>query len=98
MEIEQTAIAGTLESSYIQITVSKSTAGINIELDSQVAKQYGTQIKKVLMDTLNSYGITSVKVKAVDKGALDCTIKARIIAALNRSLGKQNTDIDWEVL
>ena len=98
MKIEKTAIAGTLESSDIQITVSKSTEGIQIELDSQVAKQYGTQIKKVMTDTLEAYGITEAKVKAVDKGALDCTIKARMVAAINRAIDAKHTDINWEVL
>ncbi|WP_423752619.1 hypothetical protein [Bacillus velezensis] len=41
--------------------------------------------------------MTNVKLKAVDKGALDCTIKSRLITAIQRAIDKQN-DPDWEVL
>ncbi len=46
MEIKTTGVAGTLESSDIQIMISKGTDGIQIDLDSEVAKAYGDQIKK----------------------------------------------------
>ncbi|BAX67173.1 hypothetical protein FD49_GL000154 [Latilactobacillus sakei subsp. sakei DSM 20017 = JCM 1157] len=46
---------------------------------------------------LDQYGLTNVKIKAVDKGALDCTIKARLITVIQRATDKQN-DPDWEVL
>ncbi len=36
MEIKQTAIAGTLESSDIQIMLSKGQSGIQIDLESDV--------------------------------------------------------------
>ena len=41
MEIKSTAIAGTLESSDIQITISKNDNGIEIDLDSDVSKYLG---------------------------------------------------------
>lgn len=98
MKIEQTAVAGTLESSDVQVTISKNSDGIAIELDSQVVKQYGPQIKALVAEILASYDITDAKLKLVDKGALDCTIKARTVAAINRSLGHAHQDINWEVL
>ncbi|MFC0234100.1 citrate lyase acyl carrier protein [Vagococcus entomophilus] len=97
MKIEKTALAGTLESSDIQIMLSQGENGIEIELESQVMEQFGKQITKVIRETLVSYGIDQVKVKAVDKGALDCTIQARTRAAIQRSLGKEH-DLDWEAL
>nr|WP_307722460.1 hypothetical protein [Lactiplantibacillus dongliensis] len=36
-------------------------------------------------------------IKIIDKGALDCTIKARIETAYYRSIGKK-IDLTWEVL
>lgn len=97
MEITTTAMAGTLESSDIQITISAGTNGITIDLDSSVAKLYGNQIKKVITDTLTAVGIQNANVKAVDKGALDCVIKARALAAAQRALGTTDQPA-WEVL
>ncbi|BDR60558.1 citrate lyase acyl carrier protein [Lactobacillus xylocopicola] len=87
MEIKTVGVAGTLESSDIQIMVSPATGGIQIELDSEVAKAYGKQIKKVITATLTDFGITSAKIKATDKGALDCVIAARTLAAVQRATG-----------
>ncbi|WP_093624850.1 citrate lyase acyl carrier protein [Limosilactobacillus gorillae] len=96
MEIKQTALAGTLESSDVQITLSKGQ-GINIDLNSSVEELYGKQIKKVITDTLAKYEITDANVKVVDKGALDCVIKARMMAVIQRALGTADQP-NWEVL
>ena len=89
MEIKETAVAGTLESSDIQIMLSKGTDGIAIDLESDVAKQFGNQIKKVITETLTAMGIQNAKVKAVDK--------ARTIAAAQRA-AKTTDEPAWEVL
>lgn len=83
------ASAGTLESGdiFVQILPSDSK-GVNIELDSTVAYQFEKQIKSVIEQTLKELGISDVNVKATDKGALDCTIKARVTAAAVRATGK----------
>ena len=81
------AIAGTLESGDIMITIGPGE-GLNIELDSSVAAQFGRQIKSVIEETLSGLGISDAKVKALDKGALDCTIRARVTAAAVRWTGK----------
>ena len=59
-----------------------------------VINQYGNQIKKVAYETLENLGIDNVKLTIIDKGALDCTIKARIEAAVYRSVG-QIEDLPW---
>ena len=41
----------------------------------------------VIINTLKELGINKANVKATDKGALDCTIKARVTAAAVRSTG-----------
>ena len=46
------------------------------------------------IETLENLGIDNVKLTIVDKGALDCTIKARIEAAVYRSVG-QIEDLPW---
>ncbi|NVY96227.1 citrate lyase acyl carrier protein [Lactobacillus sp. DCY120] len=97
MEIKKTAVAGTLESSDVQIMLAAGAAGIEIELESDVAKQFGLQIKQTITDTLKKMEITNAKVKVVDKGALDCVIKARTIAAAQRACDTVATPA-WEVL
>ena len=86
MELKN-AIAGTLESGDIMIQIS-SGRGLEIDLQSSVAAQFGSQIKAVITETLMGLGIEDAAVKAVDKGALDCTIRARVTAAAVRATGK----------
>ena len=83
------AIAGTLESGDILIQISPAEKeGLEIELDSTVAYQFGNQIKKVIAETLEGLDVKNAYVKATDKGALDCTIRARVTAAAVRATGK----------
>lgn len=95
MEIKQTAVAGTVESSDIMITLVPNDAHeIEINLDSSVEKQFGKQIRKVIAETLALLKVESVKVTAIDKGALDCTIQARVISAAYRAAGEAT--YDWK--
>ncbi|MGH2312749.1 citrate lyase acyl carrier protein [Streptococcus uberis] len=87
MDIMQTAVAGSLESSDIMITVNPAADGITIDLESSVEKQFGRRIRQVIEETLKHLGVNGVLVQAVDKGALDCTIQARTIAAVHRAAG-----------
>jgi citrate lyase subunit gamma (acyl carrier protein) len=83
------AMAGTLESGDILVQLSPSdTGGVEVELDSTVAYQFGNQIKRVIIETLQGLQVDNVHVKATDKGALDCTIRARVTAAAVRATGK----------
>ena len=83
----QTAQAGTLESSDIMITLSQGSpgSGLKIELESIVMAQYGEAIRRVITETVNGQGIADIYIKAVDRGALDCTIRARTLTALARA-------------
>ncbi len=60
----------------------------------KVINQYGNQIRKVVFETLENLGIDNVKIRIVDKGALDCTIKARIEGAVYRSVD-QYDNLPW---
>ncbi len=85
MEIKKSAVAGTLESSDCMVTVEPGQGRIEVELDSAVIRQYGRQIRKVINETLERLNVTDARVTVVDKGALDCTIKARVECAVYRS-------------
>jgi citrate lyase subunit gamma (acyl carrier protein) len=86
MEIKN-AVAGTLESGDIMIQIAPGD-GLQVELQSSVAAQFGRQIKALITETLTGLGIDNAYVKATDKGALDCTIRARVTAAAVRATGK----------
>lgn len=94
MEIMKPAMAGTLESSDCQVVVEAGEGAVDFSLDSTVINQYGNQIRKVVMETLENLGVDNVKISIVDKGALDCTIKARVEGAIFRSVG-QKENLPW---
>lgn len=87
-------MAGTLESSDVQVTIEPSGDGITLDLSSSVLNRFGRQIKKTVLDTLESLGVGSARVTVVDKGALECTIKARVQCAVYRAAG-QTENIPW---
>ncbi|HHT86436.1 MAG TPA: citrate lyase acyl carrier protein [Clostridiales bacterium] len=96
MQIKTVGVAGTMESSDIVVRVepnTEKTGGIVIHLESNVIRQYGNQIRKVINDTLTSLGVDSAVVTAVDKGALDCTVAARTKAAAFRAA--ECADYEW---
>ena len=94
MERKKPAIAGTLESSDCMVTLEPGDGKIEFSLDSVVIHQFGNQIREVALDTLKRLHIDNVKISIVDKGALDCTIKARIEGAAYRSVG-QFDNLPW---
>lgn len=85
MEIKKAAMAGTLESSDAQVTVEPGNGQIDLSVESSVIHQFGRQIKAVVLETLDRLGVTDAKVTVVDKGALDCTLKARVECAVYRA-------------
>ena len=88
--------AGTMESNDIMITVEPSDAGgVQVELTSSVYQQFGKQIIAVIRETAAAYGVENALITAVDKGALDCTVRARVATALTRAA--EWHDYTWEV-
>jgi len=77
------ASAGTFESNDCLITVKESNELI-IEIQSIVYAQFKDQIEKVIKDTLNELDIKKIHISCNDKGALDYTIKARLLTAIER--------------
>ena len=95
MQIEKPAMAGTLESSDVQVTVEPGTGEIELHLESSVMNQYGRAIRQTVLETLQRLDVTSARVQVVDKGALDCTIRARVECAVFRSAGVSDKNGPW---
>ena len=93
MKIEKSAMAGTLESSDAQVTIEPAS-GLELNIQSSVLNQYGRQIKATVLETLDRLDVKDAKVTIVDKGALDCTLKARIEGAVFRSVD-QYENLPW---
>lgn len=96
MNIEKSAVAGTLESSDAMVTVepNEEGRGIEFDLDSVVINQYGHSIRQTVMKVLENMGVKDIKIRIVDKGALDCTLKARVECAIYRAAG-QKENLPW---
>lgn len=97
MEIKTSATAGTLESSDVYVVVEPGNGGIELHLESAVMNQYGKQIQETIQETLEKLGVSSAILTVNDKGALDCTIKARVECAVMRATGADTRaqKIDW---
>lgn len=76
-------IAGSKESNDCLVTVKESKT-TNIIIDSIVAAFFYDQIKTVVEETLKELNVQDVTVIIEDKGALDYTIKSRLISAIKR--------------
>ena len=94
MEIRKPAMAGTLESSDAMVTVEPGE-GIELDLSSSVMNQYGRQIKATVLDTLERLEVRDVRITVIDKGALDCTLKARVECAVYRSCDESQHNGPW---
>ena len=94
MEILKSAVAGTLESSDAMVSVEPGE-GIELSLSSCVRNQYGRQIKATVLEPLDRLGVKDAKVTVIDKGALDCTLKARVECAVFRSCDASAANIPW---
>ena len=93
MTLKIPAVAGTLESSDVQIAIAPNPGrGIDIDLESDVKAQFGEAIETTVRDVLAEFGIEDAAVRLMDKGALDCVIRARLRCAVCRSA---ETPYDW---
>ena len=90
VKVVKPAVAGTLEEKDVMVTVEpiERGAGVEVELDSIVIKQYGERIKNTVMQVLNEMDITDVHINVVDKGAKDIILKDRIESAVEDAMKK----------
>jgi citrate lyase subunit gamma (acyl carrier protein) len=57
-------------------------------LESVVQGQFGDAIQSVVREVLSDCGVESASIRIVDRGALDCVIRARVETAVLR--GKED--------
>ena len=94
MQVKNPAVAGTLESCDVQISVFPNAGnGIEISLNSIVKVMFGDAILHTVRSVLDDFGVSDAVVQVNDKGAFDWVIRARMQAALCRAAG---ADFDWK--
>ncbi len=94
LRINHNAIAGTLESSDIQVMIEPTDNGLHIDLQSSVIAQYGEQIKQTVTEVLQNLEVENARVVCIDKGALECTIRSRVQTAVLRASDTKD-NIPW---
>ena len=88
MEILKRATAGTMESSDAYVEIEPKESGLDIQIESVVKEQFGEEISQAVKNVLDESGVENAKVRVVDRGALECVIRARVEAAILRGKGE----------
>ena len=84
MDIVKCASAGTMESSDAYVEIEPGEAGVQLELESVVMGQFGDAIRSTVREVLAELGVENANVRVVDRGALECVIRARVETAVLR--------------
>lgn len=86
MELKKPAMAGTMESSDIMVTLRPNPGnGIEIDVQSDVKVLFGDAIEATIREVLARFSVSDASVSVVDKGALDFVIRARMQCAICRA-------------
>ena len=86
MEILKNASAGTMESSDVYVEIEPAEK-LEVQLESVVLAQFGEEIISVVRDVLQENGVEKASVRVIDRGALECVIRARVETAILRGKG-----------
>lgn len=89
MEIKKLATAGTMESSDAYVEIEPGNGQIQVTLESVVAQQFGDAIREVVMEVLQEQNVDNANVRVVDRGALECVLRARVETAVLRGKEEQ---------
>lgn len=84
MKIISAASAGTLESSDAYVEIEPTEGGNRIQIESVVMEQFGDAIEQAVLAVLKEQSVDNASVRIMDRGALDCVIRARVETAVLR--------------
>ena len=88
MEILKSASAGTIESSDTYVEIAPNQSGLEVQIESVVKEQFGEEIESAVRDVLSEQGVENAQIRVVDRGALECVIRARVETAILRGKGE----------
>ncbi len=84
MKIQKESVCGTLQSNDCTIRLTPAES-CQVSLDSPVAYEFGDQIQELVKKVLQEEEVENASVAIEDRGALDCTIEARLRTAIRRA-------------
>ncbi|MBQ1256042.1 MAG: citrate lyase acyl carrier protein [Clostridia bacterium] len=89
MKITKSAAAGSMESNDAMILIEPGEGEVEIAIESVVMRQFGHQIESAVKSVLDEYEIDDARVWVRDKGAVECTLKARTETAILRAVKEE---------
>ncbi|MBR3928493.1 MAG: citrate lyase acyl carrier protein [Clostridia bacterium] len=89
MKISKSAAAGSMESNDAMILIEPGEGDVEIAIESVVMRQFGKQIESAVKSVLDEYEIDDARVWVRDKGAVECTLRARTETAILRALKEE---------
>ena len=84
MKIRKQAVAGTMQSSDLTVTVEPAPS-LDIQIESTVKQQFEPLIRAAVERVVARLGVSAVRVRVSDRGALDYAVEARVETALRRA-------------
>lgn len=80
--------AGTLEScdALVMVLLDNGTPGVSVALDGPSVSVFEEEIRNAVAETLSALKIVDATVTISERGALDCTLRARVETAALRAL------------
>jgi len=86
----RTGQAGTLESCDARVVVELIDGDqVTIDVEGSMKEVFGPAVAQAARRTLQRLGVTSARVKIVDRGALDYVVEARTAVAVARARGDE---------
>lgn len=76
-----------MESSDAYVEIEPADV-LDIQLESVVKQQFGDEILRVVGEVLKENAVEKANVRIVDRGALECVIRARVETAIVRGKGE----------
>ncbi|MHB9097646.1 MAG: citrate lyase acyl carrier protein [Syntrophales bacterium] len=82
------AKAGLDDRSDVLVCISPGEAGsgVQVEIQSTLMSLFGDQIRASILEVIEGYDLTDLKLTVNDRGALDYAIRARVQAAIERAV------------
>ena len=80
---ERIGFAGSFDSNDCLVTV-KESKDTQIKIDSIVSDYFYDDILSCVKNAITESGVKNISVEIQDKGALDFTIRARVLTAIKR--------------
>lgn len=78
-----------MESNDAMILIEPGEGEVEIAIESVVMRQFGHQIESAVKSVLDEYEIDDARVWVRDKGAVECTLKARTETAILRAVKEE---------